>query len=864
MASYNSRFIGLDLEATDLSTERGRILEVAAVRYEKGKEVGEFQTLINPGQPIPPIITSITGIREQDVVGMPTFDEVRDKFAEFIEDVPIIGHNIKFDINFLKAQGLPLKNPLFDTWKLATMLLPRAPSHSLEALAQGLQLNHPEAHRALHDARVGAELFMYLADRMAELSKEVAGPVLSVIKKGPYSLKQFFGEVLEKHKAQTKPTMDWRVHSDHALEKKPEGDLLDLSDLKKVFEEGVAKVLPSFEIRPGQIELIKDLKSKLKKPEVSVLEVGRGVGRRYAAIIVGLNSGAAKKGPTVYAVSTKHELESNFIKAGQLADIFGKKVALLDTDASYICKKPFERFLAKEKMTETEIGMAIKVLIWLNKTTTGHLKEVATVWEEELLLQELSAESHSCTSKPEPKLCSYCSALEQASKADLIMVSHETLFWLLDQKDQAIDIGRVILDDAQYLEDHATKSLGHNVYQDELERLLGRLKDYEAIKAAAEKAETQLLLLSGLVGVFVERHAREVNWAGRRELVLNAPLMADLDYQKLKAATDNFKDILLELTNDLDKSDSDVLRGFSVLVANTAHRLSEFIAAEPTDWVIQLGLNEYQKIVFKKQPIAVKNFLEDRLYKTKKPIALLGPRLTVDKSFKFIKERLGLPAKVTSKQIDSDIAVEENTALISLEDHPDSREPGWVDATAQIIAQTSLELKGRILVLFSNRSGIVAVNSALEDALRGTGVRLFAQGITGGRGKNLQMLGKEEHAVFLATYNFAHGLKFKHGFKSIVLTRLPFSVPTEPLYEAQRRQYAQAFMELEIPRVALKIREQFDRLISQKGERGVMIVMDHKFLKGYGASFIDSLPPVTHHVVPSANLQEVIAPFKEK
>src|SRR3990172_9472072 len=125
MAHFNSRFVGFDIEATDLSPDHGGIIELGAVRYQNGKEVAEFKQLIDPGHPIPPIITSITGIRDQDVTGKPRFEDVREKLREFLGDDPIIGHNIAFDVGFLKAQGLPLNNRLSDTWKLSTLLVPK-------------------------------------------------------------------------------------------------------------------------------------------------------------------------------------------------------------------------------------------------------------------------------------------------------------------------------------------------------------------------------------------------------------------------------------------------------------------------------------------------------------------------------------------------------------------------------------------------------------------------------------------------------------------------------------------------------------------------------------------------------------------
>ena len=258
MARFTSEFIGLDLEATDLSPERGGIIEIGAVRWRDGKEIEHFETLIDPGAPIPPIITSITGIMDKDVHGKPSFDAVKDELKQFIGSAPIVGHNIAFDINFLRSQGLPLDNVTYDTWKVATLVLPDASSHSLEALAHDLQLNHPEAHRALHDARVGAELFMYLAGRVAELDPTTAARVMAVIQKNQYSLKGFFEEVLSgPHDAVSKTiSPDWEAPQAHTQERVPtDANTFDVKDMARYVQQAVSPTVAAFEVRAQQAEL---------------------------------------------------------------------------------------------------------------------------------------------------------------------------------------------------------------------------------------------------------------------------------------------------------------------------------------------------------------------------------------------------------------------------------------------------------------------------------------------------------------------------------------------------------------------------------------------------------------------------------
>ncbi|NND84337.1 MAG: endonuclease, partial [Acidimicrobiia bacterium] len=117
---YDVQFVVLDLETTGGSPSGDAITEVGAVKLHRGEVVGEFQTLVNPGQPIPPSITILTGITHAMVIEAPPIEEALPGFLEFIGDRVIVGHNVRFDVSFLNAAadrlGYPrLANRIVDT-----------------------------------------------------------------------------------------------------------------------------------------------------------------------------------------------------------------------------------------------------------------------------------------------------------------------------------------------------------------------------------------------------------------------------------------------------------------------------------------------------------------------------------------------------------------------------------------------------------------------------------------------------------------------------------------------------------------------------------------------------------------------------
>jgi DNA polymerase-3 subunit epsilon len=164
-------FCVLDLETTGAAPSSCEITEIGAVKYVGGELLGTFQTLVNPGAPIPPMITVLTGITQIMVVEAPYIAEALPSFLEFIGDAVIVGHNVRFDMSFLNAAAERLgygrlPNRTVDTLGLARRLI-RSEVRSLKLSSLAAHLRSPVApnHRALEDARATAHVFWSLLER---------------------------------------------------------------------------------------------------------------------------------------------------------------------------------------------------------------------------------------------------------------------------------------------------------------------------------------------------------------------------------------------------------------------------------------------------------------------------------------------------------------------------------------------------------------------------------------------------------------------------------------------------------------------------------------------------------------------------
>ena len=172
---FEVAFCVLDLETTGGSPAQCEITEIGAVKYKGGDLVGTFQTLVDPGLPIPPSITILTGITQAMVIDAPAIEEALPTFLEFIGDAVIVGHNVRFDLSFLNAAAMRLgygrlENKSTDTAGLARRLVrSEVRNLRLQSLAAHFRSPVTPNHRALEDARATAHVFHALLERAGSL-----------------------------------------------------------------------------------------------------------------------------------------------------------------------------------------------------------------------------------------------------------------------------------------------------------------------------------------------------------------------------------------------------------------------------------------------------------------------------------------------------------------------------------------------------------------------------------------------------------------------------------------------------------------------------------------------------------------------
>ncbi|MCF7812165.1 3'-5' exonuclease [Candidatus Gracilibacteria bacterium] len=192
------KFCFLDLETTGLEAEKDSILEISfLVCDEKGKILDSFDEVIIPEKsPLTPYVTNITGISEKEIAtkGKP-LDTIRLTVNKKIKDTVIVGHNIDFDIVFLRENNFQVPDQRIDTHELARITLVNEESYSLEILSQKYGFIHTDAHRAMSDVEASRDLFFFLQKKIPTLPSQFFQNIVSVLRKTDWYARYLFENV---------------------------------------------------------------------------------------------------------------------------------------------------------------------------------------------------------------------------------------------------------------------------------------------------------------------------------------------------------------------------------------------------------------------------------------------------------------------------------------------------------------------------------------------------------------------------------------------------------------------------------------------------------------------------------------------
>ena len=254
-------------------------------------------------------------------------------------------------------------------------------------------------------------------------------------------------------------------------------------------------------------------------------------------------------------------------------------------------------------------------------------------------------------------------------------------------------------------------------------------------------------------------------------------------------------------------------------------------------------------------PLDIDRKLANGLYEKMETVIMTSATLTVAGDFSYIRYRLGLNLdnrdRVVTFNAASPFDYPTQSAVLVPSFIPMPKEESYIASVNEFIFSLATVLRKGMLVLFTSNGHLHQTYYDLRDTLTREGVTILAQGVDGSRSSILQRFKNEKPAVLLGTDSFWEGVDVPgNALELVVIVKLPFAVPTDPVVQAQMEEVEKAgkdpFRNFSVPEAAIKLRQGAGRLIRHRNDRGAVIILDVRVNKAfYGRTFRNSLPGTT-------------------
>ena len=905
--------VALDLETTGLDSDRHQILEIGAVRFRGDEVIETYQTLVNPGVPIPEFIQRLTHITPQQVKRAPFFSSVASEIEEFLGADPIIGHNIQFDIGFLANNGVPLSNPSYDTWDLASVFLPASRQYSLKYLSTFFQVEHNDAHRALADAMATKNVYIKLLRLAAEQDAGILGYLSNLAARSRWSISGLLaglgieGETrksivgltgLDLEQLSARLSTPEKRRADPKLADLSEDTVSKLLSVNGPF----SKAFSGFEHRPEQEQMLASVTRAMYRSEHLVVEGGTGVGKSMSYILPSALFALSKGQRVVISTNTinlQEQLmnkdipaltgvleESGLVEEGVL------KAALLKGRSNYLWLRRWNHLARNESPTIDDARLLSKTSIWMQETVNGDRSEINLSGRDFNSWGQISAgEKGFCPGLRDGSPCFLRAARERAEQAHIVVVNHALLLSDLARGGGLIpEYQHLVIDEAHNLEDEATKQLGFSVSQDKLDevwepqvRLLTQIKqaisaegfassvrnDAETVMSGVELESTKTNQIWSRLWTEIERFQANQRDSENRgsQMLITKNTRNSQSWDELHLAWENI-DIGLQqaaqsvgkLHRFLDSTKLPAATDQPALIMETARLMDEVeklqmncnaILGNPVEddihWISNDQVRGRSTVSINSAPLDISSTLASDLFQHKDSVVLTSATLSTEGNFNYFKSRVGIGVDSEELLVGSPFDYQKAALLLIPEDMPAPNSDRYVDAVVRVLTDLGTGMKGRTMALFTSYSALRAVAQRLRAPLMAEGVQVLAQSVDGSAQQLMTRFAEEPERVLLGTASFWEGVDIPPGLlKALVLARLPFQVPTDPVVRARSEQYEEPFSQFSVPQAVLRFRQGFGRLIRNKEDKGTILIMDNRITaKGYGSSFMRSIPPCT-------------------
>ena len=671
---------------------------------------------------------------------------------------------------------------------------------------------------------------------------------------------------------------------------------------------------PTYEHRPQQVRMARAVTEALQDGHHLVVEAGTGVGKSMAYLLPAMLFAAATGQRVVVSTNTIN-LQEQLIKK-DIPTILGAmesspeqplkdfRYAHLKGRSNYLCLARWMRQARSGGLAPEDARMVAKTLVWLQDTTTGDRAEMNIPGRDGYLWDRMSAAAaEKCEGVS--GVCFLRAARARAEASNLVVVNHALLLSDMAAGGGVIpEYDYVIVDEAHHLEEEASKQFGFEVHNSEVEMLASSLERglrearTTALAILTEASRRQQVedaasatavviprlreswsSLASTISSFVARH-KEAGDQGNQTRITRSSRKQPA-WSEVEIRWEGFNGAMVDVTQRVDKLLFALEPEEAALVKEAAAELAalrqeaeevrqrvEGFVVHPTDeqvyWVTLADQDSTPTL--SAAPLNVGPILAEQIFSQKKSVVLTSATLAVDGAMQYVTGRLGLD-DAHELVLGSPFDFRRAALLLLPSDMPEPVDPGYQEALQDAIVRVARASKGAVLGLFTSHASLQAAHRKVKPVLEAEeGLTVLAQGIDGPPGRLVELAAANGNAVLLGTSSMWEGVDLPGDLlRAVVVARLPFNVPTDPLFAARSEEFTDPFKQYAVPQAVLRFRQGFGRLIRTKNDRGVVVVLDSRMRsRSYGKTFLRSLPPCTQREVALRQLEVEVAAWLKR